>query len=440
MKYFELKAIQVYLGGFRTVTSAGRYADRLVGLTFDKERLIFFDMQKGSSGIYIPPQKPNLPGYTAPFDRMLQRRIEGARIVRIYLRGDDKLLCLDVRTSGAYKAQATTLQMEFTGRNTNAILLDDADTVIEALRHIGPEQSSRIVKPGIRLQALPAYDGQRMEGGIGDVEAWLCREGLRRTQADLATLKRAKIALLEKKMKKIATLLRNLPDAEALRRKSRKAEMSGQLVLANLQALKPYATLLEVEDFEGCRQTIELPKLPNPRRIGDYFFALSRRYANKARNLHIEKENLLSRKTFYERMIHNIRHAATQEVVELLMPRQKRGAKKKEAAVFEVFWIEGYKLMVGRNERENAALLKQARAGDWWLHLKDRPSAHCIIGAGNKQLPKNVLQKAASVCVQVSETQPGDYLVDITQRRHVKIIEGAKVNYTDYTTLKVRKE
>jgi len=97
-------------------------------------------------------------------------------------------------------------------------------------------------------------------------------------------------------------------------------------------------------------------------------------------------------------------------------------------------------VLVGRNERENIWVLKNARAGDIWLHLKERPSSHCIIQTGGKkQIPRDVIKKAAQICVETSTSQPGDYLVDFTHRRNVKIDKGAHVTYTKYDTIKIRK-
>jgi len=35
--------------------------------------------------------------------------------------------------------------------------------------------------------------------------------------------------------------------------------------------------------------------------------------------------------------------------------------------------------MVGKNEKGNIKLLKQANANDLWLHIKNHPGAHVIV-------------------------------------------------------------
>lgn len=75
--------------------------------------------------------------------------------------------------------------------------------------------------------------------------------------------------------------------------------------------------------------------------------------------------------------------------------------------------------------------------GDIWLHLKDMPSTHVIIRTDKKNVPESVLMFAAKLCVQFSTAEAGSYLVDYTYRRHVKVRQGANVNYVDYKTVKI---
>jgi predicted ribosome quality control (RQC) complex YloA/Tae2 family protein len=113
--------------------------------------------------------------------------------------------------------------------------------------------------------------------------------------------------------------------------------------------------------------------------------------------------------------------------------------KEKPNEAYEIFWIEGYKVMLGKNEKGNIALLKDARARDIWLHLQGRPSAHVIITTDKQRVPMNVIESAAKLCVDFSVYGAGKYLVDYTPRRDVNIQEGANVLYSKYETLAVDK-
>jgi len=116
------------------------------------------------------------------------------------------------------------------------------------------------------------------------------------------------------------------------------------------------------------------------------------------------------------------------------------GDEQKELVRIETFWIEGYKVQLGKNERGNVNLLKKARARDIWLHLRDRPSTHVVITTDKQKVPDSVLRAAARLCVDFSVMSPGTYEVDYTPRREVKIQEGANVLYNKYETLTVDRE
>ena len=440
MKYYELKAVAEYLGRFRQIRSAERIGDNVIRLEFAKGAAVAFDLSRGRSEVFkadgLKPQR----SYHAPFDTMLKKRFCGAKILKAHLVGNDKILRIDVALEGAYKAQKSSLQLEFTGRHTNAILLDEKGVVLEALRHVDSDASFRVVQPGIELKPLKPFEGERQSGEVEDVEKYLAERAEARKKRRLEELKRRHAGALKKRIERLERELAKLPRKEELAERAERLSVYGAIVLAHLHEIKPYDRRLESVDFEGNPVTIELPVLPNPGRMGEHFYALAKRAANKAERLHIEEQNLRSRIAFYSTMQKNLEAASSEEEIALLFPPKQRHRKKEAKYQCELFLAGDYRILVGRNERENIWVLKHAKAGDMWLHLKDRPSSHCIIQAGGRrQIPRDVIEKAARICVETSTSQPGDYLVDFTYRRNVKIERGAHVTYTNYDTIKISK-
>ena len=96
--------------------------------------------------------------------------------------------------------------------------------------------------------------------------------------------------------------------------------------------------------------------------------------------------------------------------------------------------------MVGRNSNENQKLLSLAKSNDIWMHTRDIPGSHVIIRTDKQNLPDSVIEAAAKLCVDFSVKSPGDYLVDYTKRKFVKIQEGSNVEYDKYQTIAVRKD
>ncbi|MFV0481809.1 MAG: NFACT RNA binding domain-containing protein, partial [Campylobacteraceae bacterium] len=121
--------------------------------------------------------------------------------------------------------------------------------------------------------------------------------------------------------------------------------------------------------------------------------------------------------------------------------KQTKNIKKEnENDSFVSFFIDGFKVMVGKNEKGNIELLKASKKNDIWLHVKDIPSAHVIIKTDKTNLPEFVIEFGAKLCVNLSKLNAGSYLVDYTPRRNVKPNDGANVTYVNYKTISVQKE
>ncbi|MCF6205810.1 MAG: NFACT RNA binding domain-containing protein [Sulfurovum sp.] len=446
MKLEELQAIAKRLNDFTFISRARRVEDNTIELVFDKHDSYFFNMTRGHSFVYKAPSQRPLQGYNAPFDTLLHSLLSASKLLEVSVPGNDRILRIKVAPKSAYKNQVVTLQLEFTGKNTNAILLDENEVIIEALRHIDSESSFRVVRPGMELLPIPPRIEQR-EQGVGSREQIsnidsLLEARYRTIQTKrLEEMKKQKLTSVAKKISKLQKELDKLPDETSLEAEAQKNMELGNIVLANLYQINPYDTTLKTYDFEGNEITIKLPKNLKVNRYSDYFFNLAKRARNKAKNVHIEKENLESKKRFYENIHYAIEQAKEPYELELLVPKRGKSQRKKERLKEgELFWIEDYKVMVGRNSKENQALLKAAKSNDIWMHVRDIPGSHVIIRTDKQNLPDSVLNAAAKLCVDFSTDQPGNYLVDYTKRKFVKIQEGSSVEYDKYQTIPVLKE
>ena len=96
------------------------------------------------------------------------------------------------------------------------------------------------------------------------------------------------------------------------------------------------------------------------------------------------------------------------------------------------------KISIGRNEREYIKLLESARADDLWMHIRDIPSSHLIIHCGKNALAESIIYKAGEILLGVSGLKQGDFLVDYTKRKFVKITSGACVIFSKHQSLRYR--
>lgn len=440
----QLVQIASHLSRYRKISAIERVEDRIVKILFDRDQAYYFDMQRGDAHIFRAPSYRKLRNYNAPFDVVLKKRFNNARIEKIEVLEGNRILRITASSASKYKAQKSMLQFEFTGRNTNVIILDEEGVILEALRHIDAHTSFREVKVGVKLLDLPPRPfTPKEEAPIEDVDAFLEEQFAKREAARLAALKRQKLHVVEKKLQKLQKIYEKLEDEVVLRAKSEALTEEGNLLLSHLHTMQNYQKEITLHDFEGKERTIRLPESARtPAEAANNFFRRAKKLKQKAKFTHIERENIEGKIAFLDNLKSAIQNAKTVDELNLYLPKQPKAQQKRKNADgnIETFFIEGYKIRLGKNEKGNIELLKSAKMSDIWMHLKDIPSTHVIISNEKKSVPYEVLEFAAKLCVQFSAVAPGSYLVDFTQRRNVKMREGANVNYVNYDTIRVSGE
>ncbi|MGD9624959.1 MAG: NFACT RNA binding domain-containing protein [Arcobacter sp.] len=441
MKYFLLKEIVNYLKeNTQIIKSIRRIDNNLIITEFNNKNILYFDISKGNATIFKHKKiLSSKKDFNAPFDVSLQKRFSNSKIENIELYNDDKILNIKVNSSSSYKKLTTILQLEFTGKHTNIIILDENRVVIEALRHVDEFSSSRVVKVGHKLDEIPKQSFVPKIEIIPNIEEYLYEIYEKREHENLENLKKQKISLIEKKAKKLKMTIDSLPKKEELELESNSLYEKANLILSNLHNLKPYQKSFKVYNYEGNEIEIDLEGKASASKYSNDLFKKAKRAKQKASNISLEKDNLTEKLEFLLRLIQNIKNANSLEDCEFLYPKkEKNQIKTKKSQQCESFFFEGFKIMLGTSERENIYLLENSKASDFWFHLKDRPSCHVIVQNTKKELPDSVINKAATLCAKFSVDYSGVYEVDFTQRRNVKIQSGANVLYNPYMTTVVR--
>ena len=429
MKAFVLAKIAKKLKTYKFIKRAFRVDENLILLQFDNDRF-YFDLTKGSGDIYINIDYPLVKKFKAPFDIVLERKFTKSKLIDVYAK--ERILTIVAKNQNRFKEEIMKLRFEFTGRYTNAIILDENDIVIESLRHISENISSRVVKPGVKLTELESIEIKEKVFEIDDLEKYTQKLFSKKYQNRLNQKKESILKRLHKKIKEIEKKLSLLENEEELLEKARKYKNYADVAMANLHLIKPFMKELKTKDFEGSEITIPIPELKNINEIGNYYYNKAKKAKKKAKNLHIEKAYLNSQLEFLQNYKSLIEKTANLASLNYYKPAKK---EKKEENIAE-FFIDDYKVQVGKNEKGNIALLKSANANDLWLHIKNYPGSHVIIKNNKLKIHSNVLQEAAKLAVAFSKKNEG--IVDFTKRKFVKVKDGANVEYGKYSSIKVK--
>ena len=438
MKLSHLKQIITYLQNFKKIAAIHRVSDTIIKVAFDRGEEIYFEMQRSNVTIFKAPSYERSKVYNAPFDVVLSKRFNRADILGVQLLDGDKIVRFKTSVASAYKQEISYLQFEFTGKHTNVILLDENLVVLEALRHVDLFSSFREVRVGQKLLDVPHAPFEAKEYPIEDVEAFLYAQYQKEQDAKLSSLKKQKISYLQKKYAKLQKLLQNLEDEALLLDEAQKLQHYGNLILANIHEVKPYRSVVRLKDYDGSEVEVDLLKAyPSASIMASSLFTRGKKAKQKAQHMHIEKESLTSKMKHLELFINIVEEAKDVAKITMLFPKQVQGKKVKHNESIETFWIEGYKVQLGKSEKGNIDLLRGAKAKDIWIHMKERPSAHVIITTDKQNVPIHIIESAAKLCVEFTMFEKGRYLVDYTPRREVNIQEGANVLYNKYKTIEV---
>ena len=438
MKLSHLKQVVAYLQNFQKISAIYRVTDTIIKVAFDKNDEIYFNMQRSHSSMFKCEVFSRSKVYNAPFDVVMAKRFNRANVLSVALLNDDKIMRFKTSVSSAYKEEISYLQFEFTGKYTNVIILDEQNIVLEALRHVDLYSSFREVRVGQKLLDVPVAPFVAKEYPLEDVEAFLYENYAKEEAQKLDSLKKQKVSFLQKKLKKLQKLYENLEDEKSLSQVAEHAQHFGNLVLSNMHKIKPYERVLKLEDYDGAELEIDLEKsYATVSQMSNALFTKSKKAKQRAKNLHIEKASLESKIEHIKLFINTVQVATDPSKIALLFPKKEQNKKIKVNDSIETFLIEGYKVSLGKNEKGNVDVLKNARARDIWLHLKDRPSCHVIIGTDKQNLPMHIIESAARLCVDFTTTSKDRYLVDYTPRREVTIQSGANVLYNKYKTIEI---
>jgi predicted ribosome quality control (RQC) complex YloA/Tae2 family protein len=125
--------------------------------------------------------------------------------------------------------------------------------------------------------------------------------------------------------------------------------------------------------------------------------------------------------------------------------KKKKATKVKKEEIFSplTFNIDGYTVLVGKNNKQNDYLtLKYAHSNDLWFHTKDIHGSHLVLKTNGEEIPQETINKCASLCAFYSKAQNSSNVpVDYTFIRYVKKASGAKpgmVIYTNFQTVNVQ--
>ncbi len=223
----------------------------------------------------------------------------------------------------------------------------------------------------------------------------------------------------------------------------RSAEEIGHLIFANLLKIEKEQTELTVEDFYNENQPfkIKLKKELSPAENAEGYF--KKHKERKAKLAYLEKEvsvieekllemeekvNAFSEMISPEQLILTAKGMDNEPLRKLkMLDKQQTAEMMKKEFPYRYFEKEGWKIFIGKNAKNNDALLKFADKNDWWLHAKEVSGSHVIIRQKSGQnLPAPVLEYAAGLAAWFSKSRTQSLVpVIYTHRKNIRKRKGS---------------
>ncbi len=166
----------------------------------------------------------------------------------------------------------------------------------------------------------------------------------------------------------------------------------------------------------------------------------------KAKSIDEKELGTIERLAILRREVTALQAQTYQQFLELSKGKAKSGGQKFNAENLKVRKMElgeGLVAYLGKSASDNLKLLRKARAWDFWLHLKDYPSAHAILFREKNQYvsPQQIASVGQWLAQEsLSATQLlADLDILICESRFVRPIKGDKVGRVHFSNEKVQR-
>jgi len=232
-----------------------------------------------------------------------------------------------------------------------------------------------------------------------------------------------------------------------------KLRIQGDLITANLYRMERGQVKLECENYyaDNAPVTVPLDPLLTPQQNAAKYY---KRYTKaKTAEKYLREQMELARRDleYLESVLAEISQAETeQDFLDIrselreagFLRKQGKKEKSRPAAPWEFRTSGGFRVQVGRNNRQNDKLtLKDADRRDIWLHTQKIHGSHVILRCGGRVPSEEDVAEAAMLAAWFSQArESGNVPVDCTEVRNVKKPAGARpgmVVYTTYRTVNV---
>lgn len=266
-------------------------------------------------------------------------------------------------------------------------------------------------------------------------------------------------SILKKVYRKLENINQKLKECDNMD----KYRLYGELLTANLYKFSNNQNFSEVEIlnyYTNENIKISLDEKYNVSKNVERFYKKYNKLKNTLEIVSEQKKDAEKEIDYIESIIYSLESAKTMEEInqiyneisenfsnrkEFTLDNNKNKSKNKQDEIkIQEINIQGYKILVGRNNSQNDYLtFSVGNREDLWFHAQKIHGSHVILKTnGQDDIPENVIFEAAKLAKQNSKGSNSSVVpVDYCKLKFVKRAQSRKlgmVNYTNFNTILVK--
>ena len=226
----------------------------------------------------------------------------------------------------------------------------------------------------------------------------------------------------------------------------------GELLKANLYAIQQGSRFAEVPNYyDESLNTVRIPLDPSlsPAANAAKYFKDYKKTYTAEQHLNTLTQNDKSEIEYFDSVLDSIsRCTALSDINEireeladagyLRSTAKKQKKNNKGTALLEYTSSEGYRIVVGKNNRQNDYITTVLAAkNDLWFHVKNIPGSHVVVMCNGGEVSDETVSAAAQLAAYHSKASSSSNVpVDYTPVKYVKKPNGSKPGMVIYTTNK----
>ncbi len=259
---------------------------------------------------------------------------------------------------------------------------------------------------------------------------------------------------IDDELNRVQGALKNVKEQLQQSDNREKLKEAGDIILANLGELEKGMKNARLADpyNEGEDREIELDPSLRPEENAEEYYERYKKLKRGKKKLERRKKGLKKELKYLKKLEKKFEDStSTEELTKIEGKLKEKGYIEEEESSSnegerggpKEYWVKGYKILVGRNARQNDNLVREASRDDLWFHIRNYSGAHVVIVTDGRpdQVPEEVIAKAAELAAANSKARGAEKAtVSYTQVKYVDKPKGAKpglVQITNEKTLTV---